>query len=136
MLQTLHEYVYFWINLVGFIIIFSLVPCILWVVVSHYYVYRRGGIDGLVRWHQNNIRKYGFNDVVNSLSILGLSLLSLLFTIPTPSPSDLLATFSTFLSAILFVMVAAFVGDRRKHWSMLKVSAREVILEYLPPNIR
>jgi len=134
MLQTLHEYAFLFLDLMGYVIIFSVVPCILWVVVSHYYVYRRGGVDGLVRWHQNNIMKYGFNDVVNSLSILGLGLLALILCIP--SPSDPLTTFSTILSGALFGMMAAFVGERRMHWNMIKISAREVILENLPPNNR
>jgi len=134
MLQTLHEYAFLFLNLMGYVIIFSVVPCVLWVVVSHYYVYRRGGLNGMVRWHQNNIRKYGFNDAVNSLSILGLGLLSLIFCIP--SPSDPLTTFSTLLSAAFFGVMAGFVGERRKHWSILKSSAREVILECSPPNTR
>jgi hypothetical protein len=131
MLQELRELGYFWLNLMGYVPIFMITPCVLWIFVSHWHVYRRGGVVGLVRWHHNNVR-LGFNDAKNSLAILGLGLLSLIFCIPTAY--DPLTGFCTLLSAVFFLMMAAFVGERRKHWQMLKASAIEVILAHSPPN--
>jgi hypothetical protein len=131
MLQELRELGYFFLNLIGYAPIFMVIPCVLWVVVSHYYVYRRGGIAGLVRWHQNNLR-LGFNDAKNSLAILGYGLLSLIFCIPTAY--DPLTAFCTLLSAAFFLIMACFIAERRNHWPMLKASAIEVILEHSSPN--
>jgi hypothetical protein len=131
MLKELHELVFLFLNLMGFVIIFSVFLCLMWVVLSNFYVYRRGGLDGLLRWHRNNVR-HGYNDAKSSLAILGLGLFSLLFCIP--SAYDPLTGFCTLLSAVVFLMMAAFVGERRKHWPMLKASAIEVILTHSPPN--
>lgn len=131
MLQELRELGYFLMNLTGYVPIFMIIPCILWLIVSNYYVYRRGGVVGLVRWHHNNIR-LGFNDAKNSIGILGLGSLSLMFCIPTAY--DLLTSLYTLVSAVLFLMMAALVAERRKHWPMLKASAIEVILETAPTH--
>jgi hypothetical protein len=125
-LQELHAFAFLFMNLMGYVIIFSVLPCVMWVVISHFYVYRRGGLQGLVRWHET-IRKYGFNDVSHSLGILGLGLLALIFCIP--SPSDMITSFSTLLASIFFGVMAAFVRDRRKHWDIIKSSALEALLE-------
>lgn len=131
MLKELHESVFLFMNLMGFVIIITVLLCLIWVVISNYYVFRRGGLDGLVRWHRNNVR-HGYNDVKSSLAILGLGLLSLLFCIP--AAHDPLTTFCTLLSAAFFLMMTGFIAERRRNWTMLKASAIEVILAHYPPN--
>lgn len=133
MLKELHELVFLFMNLMGFVIIFTVLLCVIWVVLSNYYVFRRGGMDGLLRWHRNNVR-YGYNDAKSSLAILGLGLFSLLFCIP--SAYDPLTTFCTLLSAALFLVMTGFIAERRRHWPMLKASAIEVILESAPTHSR
>lgn len=131
MFQELRELSFLFLNIFGCVTIFMVLPCVLWVIYTHLFVCRRSGFLGLLRWHQNNIR-LGFNDVKNSLSILGLGLLSLIFCIP--SAKDPLTTFFTLLSAVFFLMMAGFIAERRKNWSLLKASAIEVILAHSPPN--
>lgn len=133
MLKELHELVFFFMNLMGFVIIFTVLLCVIWVVLSNYYVFRRGGMDGLLRWHRNNVR-HGYNDAKSSLAILGLGLFSLLFCIP--SAYDPLTTFCTLLSGAFFLPMTGFIAERRRHWSMLKASAIEVILESAPTHSR
>lgn len=126
MLQELRELGYFLLNLTGYVPIFMIIPSILWIFLSHLFVYRRAGVIGLVRWHHNNIR-LGFNDAKNSIGILLLGSLSVMFCIPTAY--DLLTSLYTLVSAVLFLLMATLVAERRKHWPMLKASAIEVILE-------
>lgn len=133
MLKELHELVFLFLNLMGFVIIFTVLLCVIWVVLSNYYVFRRGGMDGLLRWHRNNVR-HGYNDAKSSLAILGLGLFSLLFCIP--SAYDPLTTFCTLLSAAIFLVMTGFIAERRRHWPMLKASAIEVILESAPTHSR
>jgi hypothetical protein len=133
MLKELHEFVFLFMNLMGFVIIFTVLLCLIWVVISNGYVLRRGGLIGLVRWHRNNIR-LGFNDAKSSLAILGLGFLSLLFCIP--SAYDPLTTFCTLLSAAFCLIMTGFIAERHRHWPMLKASAIEVILESAPNHIR
>jgi len=131
MFQELRELNFLFLNIFGCATIFMVLPCVLWVIYTHLFVCRRSGFLGLLRWHQNNIR-LGFNDVKNSLSILGLALLSLIFCFP--SAKDPLTTFFTLLSAVFFLMMAGFIAERRKNWPMLRASAIEVILAHSPPN--
>jgi len=133
MLKELHELVFLFLNLMGFVIIFTVLLCVIWVVLSNYYVFRRGGMDGLLRWHRNNVR-HGYNDAKSSLAILGLGLFSLLFCIP--SAYDPLTTFCRLLSAAIFLVMTGFIAERRRHWPMLKASAIEVILESAPTHSR
>lgn len=133
MLKELHELVFFFMNLMGFVIIFTVLLCVISVVLSNYYVFRRGGMDGLLRWHRNNVR-HGYNDARSSLAILGLGFLSLLFCIP--SAYDPLTTFCTLLSAAFCLIMTGFIAERRRHWPMLKASAIEVILESAPTHSR
>jgi hypothetical protein len=125
---------YWVLTLMGYVVIFSVVPAVLWIIISNYWVYRRGQLQGLVMWHKRTINVYGFNDAVHSLKILGLSLVTLIFCLP--SPSDPLSAFCTLLSTATFLITAALVAERRRHWDMLKTSAREVILEHYSNNSR
>lgn len=131
MWQELRELNFLFLNIMSCVTIFLVLFSVLWVIATQWYVLSRGGLVCLLRWHQNNAR-LGFNDVKNSIAILCLALLSLIFSIP--SPKDPLTTFCTLLSAVLFLMMAGLVGERRKHWPMLKASAIEVILAHSPPN--
>lgn len=118
---------YWLLMFMGYIIIFSVVPAAFWVIISNWWVLRRGNFKGLITWHKHTIITYGFNDAVHSLKILGLSLVTLILCIP--EPSDPISAFSTLLASVTFLITATLVAERRKHWDMLKTSARKVILE-------
>lgn len=123
---------YWFLTVLQFCITLSVLPCIGWIIISNYWVYRRGQLQGLIAWHRYTAHTYGFNDAVISVQILGLGLLTLLFCIP--DPADPIRAFSTLLSGATFLILAGFVAERRRHWEVLKTSAREVILELSPNN--
>lgn len=125
---------YWFLTVLQFCITLSVLPCIGWILISNWWVLRRGQFQGLIMWHKHTINTYGFNDAVMCLQVLGLSLLTLLFTIP--EPSDPIRAFCTLLSGATFLILAGFVAERRKHWEVLKTSAREVILELSPNQSR
>jgi hypothetical protein len=132
MLQTIQEFGYMLLSVIGFLIILSILPIVLWIIISNYWVYRKGQLLGLVEWHKHTLYKYGYNDAAQSLKILVLSLIT--FTLCIPSPSDVLSGLCVLLSSFSFLTVAILVAERRRHWEILKASAREVILKSYEQN--
>lgn len=103
---------YWLLTLTGYVVIFSIVPAVLFMIISKYLVSRHGSRNGLVAWNKHIINTYGFDDDVHSLKILGLSLVTLILCIP--APSDPISALSTFLSNVTFLMTATLVAKRRR----------------------
>lgn len=112
MSHEITEVGYGFLTLTGYVVIFSVVPAVLWMIISKYLISRYGSRNGLVACNKRIINTYGFDDDVHSLKILGLSLLTLILCIP--APSDPTSALSTFLSNVTFLITAALVVKRRR----------------------
>jgi hypothetical protein len=103
---------YWLLTLTGYVVIFSVVPAVVWIVISKYLVSPHGSRNGLVVWNQHIINTYGFDDDVHSLKVLGLSFVTLILCIP--APSDPISALSTFLSNLTFLITATLVVAKRR----------------------
>lgn len=103
---------YWLLKLTGYVVIFSVVPAVVWMVISKYLVSPHGSRNGLVAWNKHIINTYGLDDDVHALKILGLSLVTLILCIP--APSDPISALSTFLSNVTFLITVALVAKRRR----------------------
>jgi hypothetical protein len=112
MSHEISEVGYWLLTLTGYVVIFSVVPVILWMIIVKYLVSRHGSRNTLVAWNKHIINSYGFDDDVHSLKILGLSLVTLILCIP--APSDPISALSTFLSNVTFLITAGLVTKRRR----------------------
>jgi len=127
MVTEIKDFGYLLLNAVTIANIVGILLCVCWVLISHLWVWRRGGFYSIVNWHKNTIHKYGFNDATHSLKILGLSAVSLVFLIPTAS--DFLTGLCALVGASISLFIAELIAERRQHWRALKSSAIEVVLE-------
>ncbi|KAF0843132.1 hypothetical protein FNL37_0549 [Methylovorus glucosotrophus] len=126
MLQAIQEFGIFLDYCLNWVTTALVLSCALWILVTHFWVYRRGGLAGVLRWHRNTKRICGFNDTAYSSAILGLSVVVLAVNMNTPSFFGV--TTGLLLNGMLFLVIAILFGERRKHWQFLKSSACEVIL--------
>lgn len=127
MATEIKDFGYLFLNAATIVLIIGIVLCASWVLISHFWVWRRAGWSSVWKWHKNTLCKYGFNDVTQSLKILGLSAVSLVFLIPTAS--DFLTALCAVVGACISLFIAALIAERRQHWGILKSSAIEVVLE-------
>ena len=127
MATEIRDFGYLFLNTATIVLIVGIVLCASWIIISHYWVWRRAGWYSVLKWHKNTIHKYGFNDAIHSLKILGLSTVSLVFLIPTAS--DFLTGLCAVVGACISLFIAALIAERRQHWGILKSSAIEVVLE-------
>ena len=126
MLQAIQEFGIFLDYCLNWVTTTLVLSCALWIIVSLFWVYRRGGLAGVLRWHRNTKRICGFNDTAYSSAILGLSVVVLAVNMNTPSFFGV--TTGLLLNGMLFLVIAILFGERRKHWQFLKSSACEIIL--------
>lgn len=112
MSHEISEVGYWLLTLTGYVVIFSVVPVVLWMIIVKYLVLRHGSRNSLVAWNKHIINAYGFDDDLHSLKILGLSLVTLILCIP--APSDPISALSTFLSNVTFLITAGLVARRRR----------------------
>lgn len=101
----------------------------LWVLVSHYWVYRQGGLHGVIAWHTHTREQYEFNDLKFSGSILALTVIGIWLCIQDVQ-SGLVPGLSSMLGALVAFLITGLVAERRRHWELLKSSARQVMLRH------
>ncbi|MCB5206715.1 MULTISPECIES: hypothetical protein [Methylovorus] len=126
MLQAIQEFGIFLDSCLNYVVSAVVFSCALWIIVSHFWVYRRGGLAGVFRWYRHTKHICGFNDAAYSSAILGLS--AVVLTVNIYTPSFFAVTTGLLLNVMLFFALSILVGERRKHWKVLKSSACEVIL--------
>jgi hypothetical protein len=112
MSHEISEAGYWLLTLTGYVVIFSVVPVVLWMIIVKYWVSRHGCRNSLVAWNKHIINAYGLDDDAHSLKILGLSLVTLILCIP--APFDPISALSTFLSNVTFLITAGLVAKRRR----------------------